>query len=781
MTFWHSGELGAVARDVDQLIRGKGLYVRDVHVDGETHGYVLRSPHAHARIRSIDTGDANKMPGVLAILTGADIAKIAQPLGCVMALSSRDGTPRAEADRPVLATDRARHAGEGVAFVVAEDLRSAQDAAERIIVEYEQLPPFVDPRDKPPALAIWPDVPGNVCFDWSFGDADACRSLFREAAHIVRMSIRNPRVAPGALEARSAIGLYDSQSQNLTLIADTQGVHFVRRVLAKALDLPQEKLRVVTPNVGGGFGSKIFAYPEQALVLCAARIVGRPVRWESTRSEAFLSDTQARDHWTEAALALDSAGRFLALSVNITANLGSALSQYTPFTATGVGAVVQAGAYRFQALEIGVRGMLTNTVPVDAYRGAGRPEAIYVLERLIDRAARDLGIDSAELRARNMPDTCSESMTSVTGLVIDGGRFLHNQLRCLTEADRNGFALRKSESAARGMLRGFGFANYLESNGGLGVARMIEPDKLPIEGAAVRFGADGFLEITLGTQSGGQDHASPMIIHAAESLGLAPERIAVTQGDTQALGRGGGTGGSKSLLTSSVAIEQAVRDVIARGRVLLARDWAASPEDIAFEKGLFSLTGTNRSASVAELAAAFPGELDGESRALLNRGSFANGCHACEVEIDPGTGEVHIASYTAVDDFGRVVNHAAVRGQVQGGIAQGIGQALMEYAAYDGISGQLAVGSWMDYAIPRAIGMPSVHWVDNGLPSQTNLFGAKACGEAGASAAPPTVMNAIVDALSEFRGGLDIQMPARAMDVWQIISGGKSAPRSQPG
>ena len=771
MTFWQQGQLAAVPRDVERLIRGDGLYVRDVPLDGEAHGCVLRSPYAHAHIRSIDASEARKALGVLAVLTATELAGLVEPLGCVMALSSRDGTSRAEADRPIIATDRVRHVGEPVAFIVAERLAQAQDAAELVSVGYDVLPAYVDPLGQTPSVPIWPHIPNNVCFDWMFGNADACRRLFEEAAHTVRISLRNPRVVSGAIEPRAAIGLYEAKTQDFTLIADTQGVHFVRRVLAKSFGLPQEKLRVVTPNVGGGFGSKIFAYPEQALVLCAARATGRPVRWESTRSEAFLSDTQARDHHTQAALALDHDGRFLALSVQVVVDLGACLSQYAPLVATGVGAPIQAGAYRFEAIEIGVRGVFTNTVPVDAYRGAGRPEATYVLERLIDRAARQLGIDPAELRARNLPATCTESLTSVTGLVINGGRFLDNQRRCLEEADRDGFAARKADSAARGKLRGFGFANYLESNGGLAVAKMIEPDKRPVEAAAMKFGTDGSLEITLGTQSNGQDHATPIILHAADSFGLAPARIVVSQGDTRALGRGGGTGGSKSLLTSSVALEQAVTDVIARGRECLAHVWSVAQETIRFEQGIFFLPSTNRTMSIAELAAAFPGALDGESRGVLTHGSCANGCHACEVEIDPTTGDVRLMSYIAVDDFGRVVNEAAVLGQVQGGIAQGVGQALMEQAVYDRASGQPATGSWLDYAVPRALDVPTVRWIDNGLTSRTNLFGAKACGEAGASVAPPAVMNAIVDALGDYPAADTLQMPARAAEVWRVIHG----------
>jgi len=774
MTFWHGEAFGATARDETRFLRGNGNYLDDMRLEGEAHGYVLRSPHAHARVRGIDCAKAFQAEGVLAVLTASDLAGIVRPLGCVMELTSCDGTKRKEADRVILAADRVRHVGDGVAFIVAKTLAQARAAADLVTVDYEPLPPVIVPSQgangvPASAVPIWPEAPDNICFDWRFGDAESCRRFFAEAAHVVRIRLRNPRIIVNAIEPRAAIGAFEAESGRFTLIANTQGPHFVRRVLAKAFNLPETELRVVTPNVGGGFGSKIFAYPEQALVLFAARALGRPVRWTASRSEAFLSDTQGRDHLTEAALALDESGHFLALSVNATVNLGAYLSQYAPLTATGVGAPVQAGAYQFRAIEIGVRGVFTNTAPVDAYRGAGRPEATYALERVIDRAARVLGIGAAELRARNLPSSREESVVAATGLAIDGGRFLDNQVRCLAAADHAGFAARREESARRGLKRGFGFANYLESNGGLAVAKMIEPDHLPVESAALRFGRDGTLRITIGTQSTGQDHGTPLARYAAKSFGLGPEAVIVCEGDSHSLARGGGTGGSKSLLTSSVAIEQAVHDAIARGRALLAKQWRIPEADTLFENGVFARKGSNETTSIAEIAASFPGMLDGESHGVLHHGSAANGCHACELEIDPETGEVRILRYTAVDDFGQVVNPGAVRGQVQGGVAQGIGQALLEHTVYDPVTGQLLSGTLLDYALPRACSVPGVAWTDNGLVSRTNIFGAKACGEAGAAAAPPAIMNAIVDALADCPRIGDLQMPARPADIWRLI------------
>ena len=759
----------ALPRVEGEMLLGDGLFVDDICVEGAARGYVLRSPYPHARIKSVATSAARQSAGVLAVLTGVDLASIAKPLPCMIPLKSFGGKARAEADRVILATDRVRHVGDGVAFVVAETLHQAMDAAALIEVDYEVLPPCLDPGAAEVKEPVWADVPDNCCFDWRFGDADACRRLFDSAAHVVRMTLSIPRIVVNPVEPRAAIGLHDAETDDLTLIANTQGVHFVRSVLAKSLGIAQKSLRVLTPNVGGAFGSKIYAYPEHVLVLVAARLLGRPVRWTSGRREAILSDTQGRGHVTQAALALDAGGRFLALSVKPTVDLGAYLSQLTPLTATGVGAPVQGGAYRFRAIEIQVRGVFTNKVPIDAFRGAGRPEANYVLERLIDRTARVLGIDPAALRARNLPDAQIESLTTVTGLVVDGGRFLDNQRRCLDVADRSGFEARRRAAAERGLLRGFGFAHYLEANGGIQVAKAIDPDSFPIESAALRFGRSGALDIVIGTQSSGQDHARPMALHAAEAFGLDPLLVTVREGDSNALAVGSGTGGSKSLLTSSVALAQAVTDVLSRARALLAKEWGVKADVLRFADGVFSIPASNRAASIQDIAMKFPGALDGESRSALLRGSSANGCHACEVEIDRETGDVRIIRYVAVDDFGVVVNEGAVRGQVQGGVAQGIGQVLMECApSPEALTWPVATSPFA-LVLPRATDIPVVEWSDNGLPSRTNIFGAKACGELGASAAPPTVMNAISNALDGLPGASDLQMPARPSDIWRII------------
>ena len=765
----YARNLRALPRSIEKMLTGGAVYVDDVRFEREAYGYVLRSPHPHARIRSIDKSAALHAPGVLAVLTGGDVACIAGPLPCVVPPSAYGRTRALPVDRPILAVNRVRHVGDGVAFVVAETLEQAQAAAELVAVDYEVLPTQVALRADVSQTPIWPEAPDNVAFDWQFGDAALCRRLFAGAAHVVRLHLSIPRVLPNPIEPRAAIALYDTRAGKLTLVSNTQGVHFVRGVLTQALRLPTKRLRVVTPYVGGAFGSKIYAYPEHALVLFAARALGRPVRWAAKRTEAFLSDTQGRGHTTAAALALDEDGRFLALSVRPTVDLGAYFSQLTPVVATGVGAPVQGGAYRFQAIEINVRGIFTNNVPMDAYRGAGRPEATYVLERLIDRAAAVLNIDPAELRARNLPDTQGGTLTTVAGLAVGGGRFFDNQRRCLEQADRADFAQRREQARKLGRIRGFGFANYLEANGGLQVSQAVEPGSVPHECVALTFGTDASATVTIGTQSGGQDHADPMVRHVSRELGLKPSFISVREGDTAALPIGSGTGGSKSTLVNSVAIKQAVAVVVAKGRALLATQWSVDREVIQFERGVYSVVNSNLTASFAELVARFPGALNTEAQAGLHQGSSANGCHACEVEIDPATGEVEIARYTAVDDFGQVIDQANVHGQVQGGVAQGIGQALLERAPMPDELLHPTVTSCFNHALPRATDVPDVNWTDNGLPSRTNVFGAKACGESGASAAPPAVMNAIVNALGAYTRAWDLQMPAQPADIWSIL------------
>jgi carbon-monoxide dehydrogenase large subunit len=772
----YAGNLAALPRSVEKMLTGNGVFVDDVSFQHQTYGYVLRSPHPHARILAIDPAGARRAPGVLAILTGSDVARMAGPLLCIVPPSAYGRSRALPVDRPILATDRVRHVGDGVAFVVAETLEQAEDAAKLISVDYEVLPAQVALQSEVSSTPIWPDSPDNVAFDWDFGDTALCRRLFAEAAHTIHLHLSIPRVLPNPIEPRAAIGMYDGPTESLTLVSNTQGAHFVRGVLTQALRIPQKNLRVLTPYVGGAFGSKIYAYPEHALVLLAARALGRPVRWTATRTEAILSDTQGRGHTTEAAMALDKDGRFLALSVNPTVDLGAYFSQLTPVVATAVGAPVQGGAYRFKAVAIHVRGIFTNKVPMDAYRGAGRPEATYVLERLIDHAAAVLNIDPAELRARNLPDTQHGAFKTATGLVVDGGRFLDNQKRCLRQADHAGFAERRKEAARGGRIRGFGFANYLEANGGLQVSQAIQPGSVPHQGVAFMFHVNAATTVIIGTQSTGQNHADPVVLYVSRELGLNASSISVREGDSAALKVGSGTGGSKSTLVNLAAVKSAVAKAVEKGSVLVARQWGLDNEMVRFKRGIFSAAGSNRTATFTELVARFPGALNIETEIGLHHGSSANGCHACEVEIDPESGMVKIIRYTAVDDFGNVVNQFDVRGQVQGGVTQGIGQALLECAP---VPSELLTGSSRDgfrYALPRAADVPDVDWTNNGLSSRTDVLGAKACGESGAGAAPPTVMNAIVNALASYPQVWDLQMPARPSDIWSVLqSSGSTA------
>lgn len=751
-------------------MRGAGEFSDDRWVETATHAVVVRSPHAHARIAPIRVSAALARSGVLAIFTGRDIAEHLRPLPCLVAMTSRDGRPRAEADRAILATDRVRHVGDGVAFVVAETLAQALDAAEAVQVIYEPLPATTRPGDIS-TVPIWPEAPDNLCFDWGTGDAAACDRLFAAATHVTRLRLEIPRIVIHPMEPRTAVGQYDPGCSRYTLVSPTQGVHLVRRILAASFGIAEDRFRVISPDVGGGFGSKIFAYPEHALVLWAARALGRPVRWCASRSESFLSDTQGRGRVTEAALALDADGRFLALRVNDTADLGAYLSQYGPYTAAGCGAPVQAGAYRIAAMDLRVRACFTNTTPIDSYRGTGRPEATYVLERLIDQAAFELGIDRAALRERNMRPASDTPVVLSTGQAVDGGRFLDNQRICLQAAEYAGFSDRRRESEARRKLRGFGFGNYIESNGSFGVAERIDHGSLPTESAAIRFGADGRVVIYVGTQSSGQEHASPLINLLSQTFGTDPAKIVVQQGDTEAVRFGGGTGGSKSTLTNVAAVGKAIKQIQAQAIALIAERHGVPLDAVEFHGGLFHVRNTNLVASLSELAACTPGRLDVEVIAHLESGSYCNGCHACEIEIDPETGEVAILSYIAVNDFGRILNVANVEGQVQGGIAQGIGQALLERAVYDPTSGQLLSGSQLDYTLPRAEHVPAAMvFKDNGLVCATNALGIKACGESGANGAIAPVINAVVHALRAYPGAEDLQIPATPQAVWTVLN-----------
>ncbi|MCS6931799.1 MAG: xanthine dehydrogenase family protein molybdopterin-binding subunit [Acetobacteraceae bacterium] len=758
-----------------RLLTGRGRYTDDVPAPaGALRGYVLRSPHAHAAIRGIETAAARAMPGVHAVFTAADLA--AEGLGelpCTIPLANRDGTPRAETPRFALASDLVRHVGDPVAFVVAETLQAAKDAAEAIAVDYEVRDSATDlaTATEPGRPQVWHTAPNNIAFDWEAGDKARTDALFTQAAHVSRLSVINNRIVVASMEGRACLAEWDGA--RFTLHAGTQGSWLIRRLLAESVfKLPQEAFRVITPDVGGGFGMKLYLYPEYVLCAFAARRLGRPVRWAAERNEAFLSDTHGRDNISHAELALDKDGRFLALRVRTLANMGAYLSTFAPYIPTGAAAKVLASVYGFEAVHAHVLGVLTHTVPVDAYRGAGRPEMNYLLERLIDTAARETGRDRIELRRRNMVRPEQMPFTSAAGQRYDSGDFARVLDEALARADWAGFPARRAEAKRRGRLRGIGLAYYLEATGGS-----------PTERAEVRFAEDGCVEVVVGTQSTGQGHETAYAMITAKELGVPMERIRIVQGDSDAAPFGGGTGGARSLYSEGTALLATTATVIERGRQAASEALEAAAADIEFASGRFTIAGTDRSIGILELAARqrekrARGEeaitLDAAEVAQIPAHTFPNGCHIAEVEVDPETGAIAIPRYLVVDDVGHAINPLIVRGQVHGGVVQGLGQALLERTAFDPASGQLLTASFMDYALPRAEDVPAIEVDLIEVPCETNPLGVKGAGEAGAVGSPPALINALLDALAE-AGVRHLDMPATPEAVWRALSAAKAA------
>jgi carbon-monoxide dehydrogenase large subunit len=752
-----------------RLLKGMGRYTDDIRLDGQAHAYILRSPHAHAAIRSIDAAAARAMPGVLAVLTAKELA--ADGIGaihCKTDYKNVDGSVMFKPDHHALVADRVRHVGDPVALVVAETLAQARDAAEVVAVDYDPLPAIVDTAGAlaPGAPQVWPQFKNNLVLDWQMGDAAATAAEFKKAARIVTLDLVNNRVVVNAMEPRAAIGEYDARTNSYTLHTCSQGVHGIQGQMAEALGVPPGNVRVVTGDVGGGFGMKIFAYVEHLLALWAARRVGRPVRWTADRAESFLCDTQGRDHVSHAELAVDADNRFLAIKVRTVANLGAYLSNYGPFIPTDCGSGLLVGVYGFKAAHVSVKCVTTNTVPIDAYRGAGRPEAAYLVERLVDLAAIELGVTPDALRAKNFIPKTAMPFRQALGLTYDSGDFAGTMALAMKEADWAGAARRKAESKARGRLRGIGMSYYVEACGGQ-----------PNEKATLVVGADETVALYIGNQSNGQGHETAYAQLVAEGLGVPLESIRVVQGDTALIDYGMGTGGSRALPVGGVATGNAVSDVVAKGKELAAEALEAAVADIEFADGQFRIAGTDRAIGIFEIAKRAKAkkiDLKGLGEFTPPAATFPNGCHICELEIDPDTGRVAIERMTMVDDFGRVINPLLLAGQVHGGVVQGVGQALFERTVYDPASGQLVTGSLMDYALPRADDVPGFTVVWNNQPCATNPMGIKGAGEAGAIGAPPAVINAIVDALRE-RGVKHIDMPATPERVWRAANGGRPA------
>jgi carbon-monoxide dehydrogenase large subunit len=759
-----------------RLLKGGGSYTDDITLPGTAYGVVLRSPHAAARIVRIDTGAAKALPGVLGIYTGADLkADGIGTLPCAAPVKNRDGSPMALPPHPVLADGAVRHVGDPVAFIVAETVKQARDAAEAIMLEYDVLPSITDLEGaiEDGAPLVWPDVKRNIAFDWEIGQKDQTEELFRRAAHVTRLKVVNNRIVVSSMEARAALAEYDAKAERWTLRTNTQGGWLLKDLLSSAIfNVPADRFRIITPDVGGGFGMKIFLYAEQVLTCYAARKLGRPVKWTSERAEAFVSDTQGRDNVTVGELATDANGRFLALRTRNIANMGAYLSTFAPYIPTGAGTGVLASVYGFQAVYANVIGVFTNTVPVDAYRGAGRPEANYLVERLIDAAARELNIDRVELRRRNMVGPDAMPHKTPVGKTYDSGDFRIVLDAALKNADWAGFPARRAEAARRGKRRGIGLAYYLEATGGA-----------PTERAEIRFADDGFVDVYVGTQSTGQGHETAYVQLTADRLGVPGEKVRVRQGDTDTIPTGGGTGGARSLYSEGTAILATAATVIEKGKKAASEALEAAPADIAFEQGRFSIVGTDRGIDILTLAAqqrarVAKGEdatlLDAAEVAEIKAHTFPNGCHIAEVEVDPETGVARVVRYSVTDDVGKAVNPLIVRGQVHGGVAQGFGQAMLERTAFDKDSGQLLTGSFMDYALPRADDLPDIQVDLIEVPCASNPLGVKGAGEAGAVGSPPAFINAVIDALSS-DGVTHIDMPATPENVWRALAARKAA------
>ncbi len=762
----------SVRRVEDQrFITGAGRYTDDINLPGQAYGYALRSPEAHAEIVSIDVAEAKAAPGVLAVITAAEIvANGSNSLPCLVPMVNRDGSDGINPLRPVLCADRVRHVGDHVAFVVAETVSQAKDAAELIQVEYRSLPTVVDTESAADAgrPLVHDDVPSNLAFDWQHGDPDAVDAALAGAAHVTRLRLINNRLVSNPMEPRAAIGEVSADGQ-VTLHTCTQGGWLFTGPLAEILKVPPENIRVLTPDVGGGFGTKAFFYPEYALAVWAARQLGRPVKWTGERSsDGFLSDVMGRDHVTEAELGFDADHKIVGMRVLTTANMGAYCNLFAPFIPTGAAVKVLPGVYDVKTLVYRVKGVLTNTTPVDAYRGAGRPEAIYLMERLINAAARELGVDPTELRRRNFIGAAAMPFTTTAGEIYDSGEFARVMDTALEAGKWSGFAARRTESEARGMRRGIGMAYYIESTMG-------DPQEM----ASITFETDGTVSVAVGTQSNGQGHETAFAQLLHDRMGIPFEVIRIVQGDTAKLKLGGGTGGSRSLTAEGMAIRDCADDVIERGRHYAAQELETAVADIEYsrENGEFSVIGTDRRIGILDLAAkartttnppeGFEGGLDAEATAQIDAYTFPNGCHIAEVEVDSDTGVAQIVNYVAVDDFGVVLNPMLVAGQVHGGVVQGIGQALYEHAIYDD-NGQLLSGSFMDYCMPRADGVPAMAVSTVEVPCKNNPMGVKGCGEAGSVASPAAVINAIIDALADL-GVTSVDMPATPQSLWQLI------------
>ena len=764
-----------------RFLTGTGQYTNDVSMPRQTCAYFLRSPHAHAAIRSIDVVKAKTLPGVVEIFTGADLTGV-NGLPCGWLITGTDGKPMNEPPHPVLAQGKVRYVGDAVALVIAESIAEAKDAAEQIGVDYDVLPAVVNPVDAlaPGAPLIHDQAPGNKCYTWAIGDKAAVDTAFATAAHVTKLDIVNNRLIPNAIEPRAALAVYDRADDAYTLYVTSQNPHVERLLMtAFVLGLPEHKVRVIAPDVGGGFGSKIYLYPEETAMVFASKRINRPIKWAAERSESFLSDAHGRDHVTHAELALDKGGKFLALRVQTTANMGAYLSTFASCIPTILYATLLAGQYATPAIHCEVTATFTNTAPVDAYRGAGRPEATYVVERIVHQAAAEMGIAQDEIRRRNFIRSFPHQ--TPVALNYDTGDYEQTLDAAIEMADVAGFAARRAEAQKRGKLRGIGYAAYIEACGlaPSNIAGSLGARAGLFEAGEVRVHPTGSITVFTGSHSHGQGHETTFAQVVAAHLGVPVDNVSVVHGDTGRVPFGMGTYGSRSLAVGGSAIVKALDKIVAKGKKIAAHLLEAAESDIEFKDGKFTVAGTDRSKTFGEIAltayvphnyplATLEPGLDETAFYDPTNFTYPAGTHICEVEIDPDTGVVDVVAFSACDDFGNIINPMIVEGQVHGGVAQGLGQALLEHCVYDPDSGQLLTGSMMDYALPRADDLPSFSVGTKVTPCTHNPLGVKGCGEAGAIGAPAAMMNAVMDALAPL-GVAHLDMPASPHRVWRAI------------
>lgn len=779
---------GVRRREDQRFLTGVGNYTDDMNLPDQTYAYILRSPHASATIASIDAKPALAVDGVVAVLTSEDFSEYGG-LPCGWAVTDKNGEPMKEPKHPILAEGQVRHVGDPVAVIIAENYQTARDSAEKVAVNYKESNAVLNMSKALGAGAgkVHDDVANNLCYDWELGDKAVVDAEFKKAAHVATLELINNRLVPNAMEPRAALGDFNAGTGDHTLYTTSQNPHVIRLLMgAFVLNIPEHKLRVHAPDVGGGFGSKIYHYAEEAIVTVAAKTIGRPVRWTSDRSEAFLSDAHGRDHVTKVELALDKDGKFLALREDTLANMGAYLSTFAPSIPTYLHATLLAGQYATPVIYCNVKAVFTNTVPVDAYRGAGRPEAAYLLERIVDVAAAEMGIDPVELRRKNFIGKDKFPYETPVALTYDTGDFEGTLSKALAAIDYSGFSARKTEAEKRGKLRGIGVSCYIEACGiaPSNVAGALGARAGLYEAATIRVNPTGSVSVLTGSHSHGQSHETTFAQVVSEMLGIPIENVDIVHGDTARIPFGMGTYGSRSIAVGGAAIVNAVDKVINKARRIAAHLMEASEVDVEFDRGEFKVAGTDKSVAFGDVALTayvphnYPlEELEPglEETAFYDPKNFTYpaGTHICEVEIDPDTGVPEIVRFVACDDFGNIINPMVVEGQVHGGLVQGIGQALLENCVYDE-NGQLITGSYMDYCMPRADDVPSFEVDTNVTACTHNPLGVKGCGEAGAIGAPPAVINAIVNALDK-SGVKHIDMPATPEKIWALINNRKSA------